>query len=773
MYPLTLGQLKPSREMGFSRFFRLLQKSASSPYCRSRNRSIPPLLFHKTSFYPCRVRIPCSFFSAKAAIQTAKATDPMFGFVTNQTQNLQPHKTEYTASQHPEEEGNDVPEEARGAGFDSKVKIQHPWPEWISLMEHLVENNYFESLAPSVEDEEGSSTSDMFKNINLVKTACLNFGRDRFDILRSLSREDIKAVVEYGCLNTNRKVVNSGKRLRAYVNLEEAVVCSICNLRGSCDRADIKPHQEEVACMDDIMRVLLTYGLDTLVGSAENELHMRETVIASVRKLLKEVVELSATPLDPNLPRPKSKQPLPRIKQSPPWPMKRPGITDIEMKKGDWICPRCNIIIFARNTTCIKCNERRPKEELNPGEWECPACDFLNFGRNRTCLKCDCKRPEDDHMQNSRHGRSDYRTDAMNDFQHSQKLQNPGDWECPVCKFKNFRRNMTCLKCDCKCPNDEHTHNSRQVWNDYRTDAMGDFQQSKHLEHKLKNPVKTENPLKARNDEYVHGSISDDDLLNSARTSKGLVINDGNFDFDGTPGHGGKSGTTVGRRKEWNEKKTFSQWDLGLDKRSPSSSAKENHFSDLDLDDDDEDDDDAVDSNWNKATGGRASERYGRDSTSVRGKGRAHNYDDTDEKDGWFGSGQRKESGSSERSSFSKPTGDKNSFKNFGDLDEDDDDDDIFGSEDDQPQVSRSNLRGGKARSSGRGEHTVQIRRGRDPSSASRVRGREANDDDFDGLNDFIGSEDEQPQASRSKLRGEEARSSGKKEKRIENRRAR
>jgi hypothetical protein len=35
-------------------------------------------------------------------------------------------------------------------------------------------------------------------------------------------------------------------------------------------------------------------------------------------------------------------------------------------------------------------------------------------------------------MQNSRHGRSDYRTDAMNDFQHSQKLQNPGDWECPV-----------------------------------------------------------------------------------------------------------------------------------------------------------------------------------------------------------------------------------------------------------------------------------------------------------------------------------------------------
>lgn len=186
-----------------------------------------------------------------------------------------------------------------------------------------------------------------------------------------------------------------------------------------------------------------------------------------------------------------------------------------------------------------------------------------------------------------------------------------------------------------------------------------------------------------------------------------------------------------------------------------SSSAKANLFSNLELDDDDDD------SNWNKEIVGRVSDRYGRDSTSARGKGRVHNYDDTDDEDGQFGSDQRKESESSERSSFSKQTGDKNSFKKFGDLDEDDDNDDPFGSEDDQPWPSRSKLGGGKARSSDRGEHRVQSRRGRDPSSASRMSGREANDDDFHGLNDLTGSEDEQPQASRSKLRGEEARSSG------------
>ena len=59
---------------------------------------------------------------------------------------------------------------------------------------------------------------------------------------------------------------------------------------------------------------------------------------------------------------------------------------------------------------------------------------------------------------------------------------------------------MKCLKCGCKNTKDEHS--SKQGWNDYRTDAMGDFQQSKHLEHKLKNPVNTANTLKARNETW-------------------------------------------------------------------------------------------------------------------------------------------------------------------------------------------------------------------------------------------------------------------------------
>ncbi|KAF3775314.1 hypothetical protein EJ110_NYTH50769 [Nymphaea thermarum] len=86
---------------------------------------------------------------------------------------------------------------------------------------------------------------------------------------------------------------------------------------------------------------------------------------------------------------------------------------------GDWVCPECQFMNFARNTNCRKCKRQRQRQ-LNPGEWECPSfehpvivanwallvmnldmkwfcllcmCDFLNFPRNTSCLKY-TERPE-------------------------------------------------------------------------------------------------------------------------------------------------------------------------------------------------------------------------------------------------------------------------------------------------------------------------------------------------------------------------------------------
>lgn len=46
--------------------------------------------------------------------------------------------------------------------------------------------------------------------------------------LRYLSRESILQIAGTGCPSTDRKVVNSGKRLRAYVGSNEENVCLSC-----------------------------------------------------------------------------------------------------------------------------------------------------------------------------------------------------------------------------------------------------------------------------------------------------------------------------------------------------------------------------------------------------------------------------------------------------------------------------------------------------------------------------------------------------------------
>ncbi|CAN6468747.1 unnamed protein product [Victoria cruziana] len=303
------------------------------------------------------------------------------------------------------------------------VEVVHPWPEWIELMERLLQQNYFGPRRKSEDQmlenvgvdpsgyrnlenvavnalaltEEGF---DFTRDWATVRTACLNFGRDRFDILRSLSRKDIQILVGHGCPSVDNKVVFSAKLLRKHVHLDEGDVCSSCSLRSSCVRAYLLTRKEDEARTFDVMRVLLTYGFDPISESVENKLIMRMKPVKTViRKLLHEIVKLSAIPIDPNLPPPVIKKPPPKVKQPPPPPKKRVGRDDIEMKKGDWLCPKCDFMNFAKNTVCLQCDARRPKRQLLPGEWECPQCNFLNYRRNMACFHCDHKRPPDEFLE--------------------------------------------------------------------------------------------------------------------------------------------------------------------------------------------------------------------------------------------------------------------------------------------------------------------------------------------------------------------------------------
>ncbi|CAN6724641.1 unnamed protein product [Malus baccata var. baccata] len=274
-----------------------------------------------------------------------------------------------------------------------EVEVVHPWPEWIELMERLVQQNYFDhrrvdedrmvqdiGFDPSEADfpaEEDARGID-FKDFKAVHTACLNFGKDRFDIIRYLSRQDIQVLVGFGCPSTDKKVVFSSKLLRKHTHLDEGDVCSSCSLRNSCERAYLITNKEDEARTIDIMRVLLTYGFDPVNGSLVN------------KSLLKQ----KSVKTGPN------QKPPPKVKQPPPPPRRRVGLDDFEMKKGDWRCSKCDFMNFAKNNICLQCDAKRPKRQLLPGEWECPGCNFLNYRRNMACFHCDCKRPLDEYLEN-------------------------------------------------------------------------------------------------------------------------------------------------------------------------------------------------------------------------------------------------------------------------------------------------------------------------------------------------------------------------------------
>ncbi|PPD93868.1 hypothetical protein GOBAR_DD09128 [Gossypium barbadense] len=87
--------------------------------------------------------------------------------------------------------------EMQKKGQKVEVEMVHPWPEWIELMERLVQQNYFDhkrrddekmvedlgfdmtNVVEEVKDDAGID----FKDYKTVQTACINSGKDRFNTL--------------------------------------------------------------------------------------------------------------------------------------------------------------------------------------------------------------------------------------------------------------------------------------------------------------------------------------------------------------------------------------------------------------------------------------------------------------------------------------------------------------------------------------------------------------------------------------------------------------
>nr|AAX95671.1 Zn-finger in Ran binding protein and others, putative [Oryza sativa Japonica Group] len=386
----------------------------------------------------------------------------------------------------------------------------HPWPEWGDFLEKLRAKGYFEqptlasradaaegevaataaaAAAAAGEDPGASADNYPSKDLNRLKNACLKFGRERFDLLSVLPKQDIRAIVECGCPNIFRKPVNSAKRLREFLQIDEGDACSACKLRGSCDKAYVIPNAEDEARTVDVMRILLNYAIDPTSLSGENSVN--GGVQESARKLLSELTMLSDTTIDPSIPKPvfqtssKTKTFDKGIAKPKFSAGKGRETTETEMKKGDWLCPNCAAL--GQEATADDQAQGEPSsDDVNSTRkahllddirlWLTmvledydimvasfivyftviifiphPQCHFMNFARNKMCFKCEESRPK--------------------------RQLIPGEWECPSCSFVNFRRNKVCLKCKHEGPEND-THDSQHGHNRWRNTRGADRSRS-------------------------------------------------------------------------------------------------------------------------------------------------------------------------------------------------------------------------------------------------------------------------------------------------------
>lgn len=99
----------------------------------------------------------------------------------------------------------------------------------------------------------------------------------------------------------------------------------------------MKASKDEKGRTVDVMRFLVTYALDAVIGSVENKPCLNKKVKESVRKLLKEVVELGTEELSPEQHTPATSKQNASTEGTAAEQRDR-GSTPI--RQGEWTCPK-------------------------------------------------------------------------------------------------------------------------------------------------------------------------------------------------------------------------------------------------------------------------------------------------------------------------------------------------------------------------------------------------------------------------------------------------
>eukprot|EP00403_Amphidinium_massartii_P012836 CAMPEP_0178425040 /NCGR_PEP_ID=MMETSP0689_2-20121128/28519_1 /TAXON_ID=160604 /ORGANISM="Amphidinium massartii, Strain CS-259" /LENGTH=457 /DNA_ID=CAMNT_0020046693 /DNA_START=92 /DNA_END=1466 /DNA_ORIENTATION=+ len=128
------------------------------------------------------------------------------------------------------------------------------------------------------------------------------------------------------------------------------------------------------------------------------------------------------------------------------------GMCGKGLKPGDWHCESCGDLQFARNTECRRCGAPNPSSSggkvygERPGDWRCPSCGDFQFARNRKCKVCGTDNPDG--------GAAAEAAEAAAAQAASEMEKREGDWECPTCGDYQFARNPVCRKCQTPNPDE-------------------------------------------------------------------------------------------------------------------------------------------------------------------------------------------------------------------------------------------------------------------------------------------------------------------------------
>lgn len=333
---------------GASRFITLL----TTPF---------PLIYQRRPSLLLRLASPRSRLSSIASISTSP--QHLSSFSSSSSSRLR-NSTVKASSEHIHTQSSGTPRDDCVGDF----RGSHPWLEWSKLVKSLAVGGYYDRQRFGTDEFVGiENLSDDFVRSAI---ACLEFARDRPNLLGVLSRVDIEVIVQNGSPYLFKDALDSARRMRLY-------------LSGGVNNV----LESDIARTVDVVKFLLSYASNPSVAPEKGNLHNRELVESSVRNLLSELAVHLSSPSS-SLFNPEQRQTSVEYGQTP-----RPTAQNIEMKRGDWICPKCSFMNFARNKKCLECEEARPMRQITGGEWECPQCDFYNYSRNIVCLRCDCKRP--------------------------------------------------------------------------------------------------------------------------------------------------------------------------------------------------------------------------------------------------------------------------------------------------------------------------------------------------------------------------------------------